>query len=148
MWPDGGAEKLFGEWLGHRDPETQCPRAFRFRASLDKELHATRASGSHTRLWNQILRAALLILDDFGRYVLTLQAAQNLHEIISKRYERASRVITSNRAFEEWSEVFGNDLLDGAALDRLTHHIPALSIRGSSYRQRQRRKEKHSTALA
>ena len=91
--------------------------------------------------WNKILKADLLILDDFGLYSLTPQAAQDLYEIISERYERASIIITSNRAFEEWAEVFGNDLLASAALDRLTHHTHTLTIRGSSYRQRQRRKE-------
>jgi len=108
---------------------------------LSKNLHATRASGGYTRLWNKILRADLLILDDFGLYPLTPQAAQDLYEIISERYERASIIITSNRAFEEWAEVFRNDLLASAALDRLTHHTHTLTIRGSSYRQRQRRKE-------
>lgn len=49
-------------------------------------------------------------------------------------------IITSNRAFEEWAEVFGNDLLASAALDRLTHHAYTLVIRGDSYRQRGRRR--------
>jgi DNA replication protein DnaC len=115
---------------------------------LLKNLHATQASGGHTRLWNKILKSDLLILDDFGLYPLTPQAAQNLYEIISERYERASIIITSNRAFEEWAEVFGNDLLASAALDRLTHHTHTLTIQGSSYRQRQRRKEESRTAPA
>jgi len=115
---------------------------------LLKNLHATQASGGHTRLWNKILKADLLILDDFGLYPLTAQAAQNLYEIISERYERASIIITSNRALEEWAAVFGNDLLASAALDRLTHHTHTLIIRGSSYRQRQRRKEEQGTAPA
>ena len=113
---------------------------------LLKSLHAARASGGHTRLWNKILRADLLILDDFGLYPLTPQAAQDLYEIISERYERASIIITSNRAFEEWAEVFSNDLLASAALDRLTHHTHTFTIRGSSYRQRQRRKEESNTS--
>ncbi|NOR83449.1 MAG: hypothetical protein GQ526_08160 [Ardenticatenales bacterium] len=50
-------------------------------------------------------------------------------------------IITSNRAFEEWAEVFSNDLLASAALDRLTHHTHMLIIRGESYRQLSRRKE-------
>ena len=50
-------------------------------------------------------------------------------------------IITSNRAFEEWAEVFNNDLLASAALDRLTHHTHTLIIRGDSYRQRNRGKE-------
>lgn len=115
---------------------------------LLKNLRATQASGGHTRLWNKVLNADLLILDDFGLYPLTPQAAQNMYEIISERYERASIIVTSNRAFEEWAEVFGNDLLASAALDRLTHHTHTLTIRGSSYRQRQRRKEEQSTPPA
>ncbi len=112
---------------------------------LLKSLHATQASGGQTRLWSKLRSADLLILDDFGLYPLTPQAAQDLYEIIAERYERASIIITSNRAFEEWAEVFGNDLLASAALDRLTHHTHTLTIRGSSYRQRQRRKEEPST---
>jgi DNA replication protein DnaC len=115
---------------------------------LLKNLHATQASGGHTRLWSKILKTDLLILDDFGLYPLTPQAAQNLYEIISERYERASIIITSNRTFEEWAEVFNDDLLASAALDRLTHHTHTLTIRGSSYRQRQRRKEEPSTTPA
>jgi DNA replication protein DnaC len=115
---------------------------------LLKNLHAVQASGGHTRLWRKILKADLLILDDFGLYPLNPQAAQDLYEIISERYERASIIITSNRAFEEWAEVFNNDLLASAALDRLTHHTHTLTIRGSSYRQRQRRKEEYGTTPA
>jgi DNA replication protein DnaC len=49
-----------------------------------------------------------LVLDDFGLQPLTAQAAQDLYDIIAHRYEAGSLIITSNRAFEEWSEVFGN----------------------------------------
>jgi len=107
---------------------------------LLKNLHATQASGGHTRLLHKVLNTDLLILDDFGLHSLTSQASQDLYEIIGERYERAS-IITSNRAFEEWAEVFNNDLLASAALDRLTHHTHTIIIRGSSYRQRQRKKE-------
>jgi DNA replication protein DnaC len=92
-------------------------------------------------LLTKILNVDLLLLDDFGLQPLSAQAAQNLYEIIRDRYERGSIIITSNRAFEEWTEVFGNDLLASAALDRLTHHCHTLIIQGQSYRQRSRRKE-------
>jgi DNA replication protein DnaC len=105
------------------------------------DLHAARASGAYPRLLARILTVDLLILDDFGLQPLSPQAAQDLYEIISERYERGSLIVTSNRAFEEWAEVFGNDLLASAALDRLTHHAHSLIIRGESYRQRSRRKE-------
>jgi DNA replication protein DnaC len=112
---------------------------------LLKNLHAARASGTQPRLMAKVLKADLLILDDFGLYPLTPQGAQDLYEIISERYERGSMIMTSNRAFEEWAEVFNNDLLASAALDRLTHHTHTLIIRGESYRQRSQRREVSGT---
>lgn len=112
------------------------------------DLHAARANGSHSRLLAKILTVDLLVLDDFGLQALTPQAAQDLYEIIRERYEHGSLIMTSNRAFEEWAEVFGNDLLASAALDRLTHHCHTLVIRGQSYRQHSRRKEVSGDTLA
>ena len=83
----------------------------------------------------------LLILDDFGQYPLTGQESQDLYEIISGRYERGSVIVSSNRAFQEWAEVFQDDLLASAALDRLTHHAHTITIRGESYKQRRRGEE-------
>ncbi len=112
------------------------------------DLHAARANGSHARLLTKVLTVDLLILDDFGLQPLPPQAAQDLYEIIRVRYEHGSLIMTSNRAFEEWVEVFGNDLLASAALDRLTHHCHTLVIRGQSYRQRSRGKEVTGEPLA
>ncbi|HEX9091636.1 MAG TPA: IS21-like element helper ATPase IstB [Anaerolineales bacterium] len=108
---------------------------------LLNDLHAARATGAYTRLLGRILRCDLLVLDDFGLQTLSPQAVQDLYEIITERYECGSVIITSNRAFEEWGEVFANDLLASAALDRLTHHTHTLAIRGDSFRQRNRKKE-------
>lgn len=108
---------------------------------LLSDLHTARANGAHLRLLNRILHCDLLVLDDFGLQALSPQAVQDLYEIITERYERGSLIVTSNRAFEEWAEVFSNDLLASAALDRLTHHAHTLTIRGDSFRQRHRRKE-------
>jgi DNA replication protein DnaC len=105
------------------------------------DLHAARASGTYARFLAKLLALDLLVLDDFGLQPLSTQAAQDLYDIIAHRYEAGSLIITSNRAFEEWAEVFGNDLLASAALDRLTHHCHTLVIRGQSYRQLSRRKE-------
>lgn len=110
------------------------------------ELHAARANGAHARLFARHLNCDLLALDDFGLQTLPAQAVQDLYEIITERYEHGSLIITSNRAFEEWAEVFNNDLLASAALDRLTHHAHTLIVRGDSYRQRSRRKEPASLA--
>jgi DNA replication protein DnaC len=105
------------------------------------DLQVGRANGSYPHMFNRILSCDLLILDDFGLQPISPQAAQDLYEIITERYEHGSLIITSNRAFEEWGEIFANDLLASAALDRLTHHAHTLVIRGDSFRQRSRRKE-------
>ena len=80
------------------------------------------------------------MLDDFGLVDLSSQAVEDLYEIIRERYERRSILLTSNRAPEEWGEVFGNPLLASAALDRLTHHAHVITITGSSYRQKKHKK--------
>ncbi len=105
------------------------------------DLQIARSNGSYPRHLARILACDLLLLDDFGLQSISPQAAQDLYEIITERYEHGSLIITSNRTFEEWSEVFSNDLLASAALDRLTHHAHTLIIRGDSFRQRSRRKE-------
>src|SRR4030067_154880 len=87
---------------------------------LLNDLHAARANGAHSRLLARFLRCDLLVLDDFGLQALSAQAVQDLYELITARYERRSLIITSHRAFEEGAEVFNNDLLASAALDRLT----------------------------
>jgi DNA replication protein DnaC len=105
------------------------------------DVHSARANSPHPFLLSHILTCDLLVLDDFGLQSLPPSAIQDLYEIIAERYERGSIILTSNRAFEEWHEVFGNPLLASAALDRLTHHAHLIVITGESYRQKSRRKE-------
>ena len=68
-------------------------------------------------------------------------APEDIYELVRGRYERRSILLTSNRAPNEWPDVFGNELLASAAMDRLTHHAHMTCITGRSYRQRQRGKE-------
>jgi DNA replication protein DnaC len=84
----------------------------------------------------------LLIIDEVGYLPLDPNQAAMLFEIIAKRYEKsASMVVTSNKSFGQWGQVFANDpVLAGAALDRLLHHSTVISIKGDSYRLREKRK--------
>lgn len=104
------------------------------------QLHAGRSDGSFHRLRSRVMNVDVLLLDDFGLVPLSAQAVEDLYEIIRERYERKSILLTSNRACEEWGEVFGNPLLASAALDRLTHHAHIIQLPGASYRQQQRAK--------
>src|SRR6266581_3796797 len=102
------------------------------------DLQAARANGTFTRRFARLCSVGMLVIDDFGLRPLSAQGAEDLYELIRERYERKALIITSNRAFQEWPDAFGEPLLASAALDRLTHHCHTLVITGPSYRQRGR----------
>jgi len=139
--PAGVGKSHLANALAYEALKRDCRVLVRPTHRLLQELQASRAVGTRSQWLAKALTPDLLVLDDFGLQPLTPNMAQDLYEIISERYERGSLVVTSNRAFEEWGEVFGNELLASAALDRLTHHAYTIIIRGESYRQRARRKE-------
>jgi DNA replication protein DnaC len=83
------------------------------------------------------LAPTLLILDELGYLPIDKLGADLLFQIISQRYERGSIIITSNRSFKQWPEIFNNDsTLTSALLDRLLHHAESLVIEGKSYRMK------------
>jgi DNA replication protein DnaC len=82
-------------------------------------------------------RAALLIVDEIG-YLPVIPGGGNLFfQLVNARYERGAMILTSNRGFAEWGEVFGDPVVATALLDRLLHHAAVIKIEGSSYRLRQ-----------
>ncbi|MBA3939340.1 MAG: ATP-binding protein [Planctomycetes bacterium] len=84
-----------------------------------------------------LCRASLLIIDEIG-YLAVGSAAGNLFfQLVNARYERGAMILTSNRGFSEWGEVFGDPVVATALLDRLLHHAVVVQIEGSSYRMRQ-----------
>lgn len=103
------------------------------------DLYASRADGTYARRFGKLVRVDLLILDDFGLHPVTSTGAEDLYELIHRRYETGSLLLTSNRHPSEWGDLFGNALLASAALDRLTHHARVTQITGESYRQRERK---------
>ena len=84
------------------------------------------------RLQKQMMNQKLLIIDELGFVPLSKTGAELLFELISRRYERGSTLITSNLPFDEWTEVFGSERLTGALLDRLTHHVHILEMNGDA----------------
>lgn len=82
----------------------------------------------------------LLIVDELGYLPFEANAAHLFFQLVSRRYERGSMLITSNRAIGEWGTVFGDAVVATAILDRLLHHSHVLTIRGDSYRLREKRR--------
>lgn len=83
-----------------------------------------------------ISRIELLIIDEIGYLDIDKQASSLFFRLISKRYEKRSTIITSNKPFEEWGEIFNDDVIATAILDRLLHHSYPFLIQGKSYRMK------------
>ena len=77
-------------------------------------------------------------MDEVGYLPLAPGGPNLLFQLVSARYERGSLVLTSNKPFRDWGQVFGDDVIASALLDRLFHHAVVLNIRGASYRLRDR----------
>ena len=84
-----------------------------------------------------LCRAQLLIIDEVGYLTLGAAAGNLLFQLVNARYERGAMILTSNRGFAEWGQVFGDPVIATALLDRLLHHAVVVHIEGSSYRMRQ-----------
>jgi DNA replication protein DnaC len=82
----------------------------------------------------------LLILDEMGYFPLERTAAQFLFQLVSRRYQKGSIILTSNKSFGEWGEIFSDHILATAILDRLLHFSTTLNIRGQSYRLKEKQK--------
>lgn len=87
-----------------------------------------------------LLRPKLLIIDEVGYLPLDRQAANWFFELVSRRYEKGSIVITSNTSYGEWGSIFPEVAIASAILDRLLHHSTTITIRGESYRLKEKRR--------
>jgi DNA replication protein DnaC len=93
--------------------------------------------GQLTQRIRFLTRNALLIIDEIGYLPITPGGANLFFQLINSRYERGSLILTSNRGFSEWGEIFGDVVVASALLDRLLHHAIVVQIEGQSYRLRQ-----------
>lgn len=95
-----------------------------------------------------LCRPRLLILDEMGYFPLDRPTAQFLFQLVSRRYQRGSIILTSNKSYGDWGDIFADQILATAILDRLLHFSTTVSIRGQSYRLREKRKAGVFTELA
>jgi len=103
----------------------------------------TRLAEAHHagRLQDELVRLGrypLLVVDEVGYIPFESEAANLFFQLVSSRYERASMIVTSNKPFGRWGEVFGDDVVAAAMIDRLVHHAEVISLKGDSYRLKDR----------
>src|SRR5215472_525792 len=103
-------------------------------ARLADAHHAGRLQAELIRLG----RYPLLVIDEVGYIPFEPEAANLFFQLVSARYERASLIVTSNKPFGRWGEVFGDDVVAAAMIDRLVHHAEVIALKGDSYRLKDR----------
>ncbi|HZE04253.1 MAG TPA: IS21-like element helper ATPase IstB [Solirubrobacteraceae bacterium] len=84
----------------------------------------------------RLSQVPLIVVDEVGYIPFDPEAANLMFELVSARYEKASMIVTSNKPFSKWGEIFGDDAVATAMIDRLIHHADILSLKGESYRLR------------
>ncbi|MFE9469429.1 IS21-like element helper ATPase IstB, partial [Streptomyces virginiae] len=103
-----------------------------------RQLKVAEAAGRLSSKLRTYLRPGVLVVDEVGYQPLERAEANLVFQVISKRYEKGSIILTSNKTFSEWGQVFGDEVLATAILDRLLHHCDVVSINGPSYRLKNR----------
>jgi DNA replication protein DnaC len=92
------------------------------------------------RSLQQLIYPKVLIVDELGYLSLSRVEASLFFRLVARRYERASLIVTSNKSFLDWGEIFNDPVLATAVLDRLLHFSTTLNIKGESYRLKEKRK--------
>lgn len=143
LGPSGVGKSHLAQALGHQACRKEHEVLFYCTYQLFEWISAGRGDGTNKKRLEQVIKAPLVILDDFGLQSLDETQQNDLYQLITQRYEKASTIITSNKDFDEWSSIFTNPLLGSAALDRLVHRGIQIIIEGNSYRLAEFKKGLH-----
>ena len=141
--PSGVGKSHIAQSIGHRACLMGYSTIFTTAHKFFGQLRAAMADNSYEKVISNYVKPHLLILDDLGLRPLRDSQPDDLHELIRRRYENGSTIITSNRAVEEWYPLFNNPLLASAAMDRLLHHVHIIELEGDSYRTSKKSKQKN-----
>ncbi len=141
LGPPGVGKSHLAVALGLEAAKRRLKVKFTTCADLVASLAQAMRIGTYTTRLRTYVRPSLLIIDEIGFLPLGAEEANLLFQVISHRYERGSVILTSNKSYGEWAEIFSGDgVIASAILDRLLHHSTTIAIRGQSYRLRDKLK--------
>lgn len=111
-----------------------------YRSAFDlvQDFAGAEATGTRKQLVHDLTRVDLLAIEDLGMRQLPHSAAEDLLEIVTRRYKRGAIIVTSNRPLEDWGQVLGDTAAAGAILDRFLHHADVIKFGPRSYRMHER----------
>ena len=134
LGPGGCGKSHMAQAIGHAAIVQGYRVLYREAHVLLEELSDAEADGKRKQFMTELGVTPLLIIDDFGMRKLPPTAAEDLLEIVMRRYERASTLLTSNRPVEDWGKLLGDTTAAGFMLDRLLHHGHVLKFGPKSWR--------------
>jgi DNA replication protein DnaC len=138
--PPGVGKTHLAIALGRAAVETGHAVLFVSATTLLAALARAEADGQLDAKLTYFAKPKLLVIDELGYLPFEKRAAHLFFQLVAKRYERGSLLITTNQLVSQWGAVFGDDVLAAAILDRLLHHSHTLMIQGESYRLKQKKK--------
>lgn len=138
LGPPGTGKTHLASALGIRACQAGHRVAFATATEWVARLSSANAQGVLHKELRQLVWTPLLIIDEVGYLPFDVEAANLFFQLISSRYERASVIVTSNKPFGRWGEVFGDAVVAAAMIDRLVHHAEVVNLKGDSYRLKDR----------
>jgi len=140
LGPRGTGKTMLAVALGIKAIEAGHRVLFLTLETLITRLRRAQAENRLEWQLQQWVAPKLLIVDELGYLPMSREEANLFFRLVARRYERASLIITSNKSFIDWGEVFGDQVLATAILDRLLHHSNTINIKGESFRLKEKRR--------
>jgi DNA replication protein DnaC len=134
LGPPGVGKTMLGVGLAVAACQAGFSIYFTTLDDLVRNLKEAESTGRFAKKLQTYLKPSVLVVDEVGYLPLGRPEANMVFQLVTRRYERGSIIVTSNKSFSEWGQVFGDDVLASAILDRLLHHCDVISINGPSYR--------------
>jgi DNA replication protein DnaC len=138
--PPGVGKTHLAIGLGRAAVESGHSALFVTATSLLAQLSRAQLEGKLAEQIAFYAKPKLLVVDELGYLPLEKQTAHLFFQLVSRRYERGSMLITTNQTITQWGHVFGDDMIAAAVLDRVLHHSHVLVIQGDSFRLRQKKR--------